>query len=275
MAIEPASWVIPAAKEVYDHREEIVSAWDRIVSTIVGKKRTVVFTGMGGAGKTVLFDHLSGAAFSPHYKPPSEASQAVEVGKLPGRKKRIRVSVVPGQESQPRLQSLKELFYGDKPINGIVHVVSNGFVEIREAGSREVLINDVGLNTMQRFRDHQLREEVEDLDATCDAIRQSAQTHHMPNWMIVAVNKCDLYVDQIEQARLYYSAPKDSPFFTRLVELEKQLGSDNFRWTVMPVCSWLEDFEWNGNTRKSRLNVKQRNALLSRFATTLESYCTA
>ena len=265
-------WLIPLAKEAYEHRAEIVSGWDRIVTLLLGKKKTIVFTGMGGVGKTVLFDHLSGTAFDAKYAPPQEMSQAIEIGKMPARKKRIKISVVPGQESRPRLQAINELFYGDKPINGVVHVVANGFVELRHPEARQVLIEQ-GLDTLQKFREHQLREEVEDFDATCNAIRQSAQKHRMPNWMIVAVNKCDLYASDIETARTYYATSTTSPFRTRLSSLQQQLGTDNFRWTIAPVCSWLDDFTWNGNTTKPQLNVSQRNQFLSRLSATLEQYC--
>lgn len=54
------SWVLPAAKELYAHRAEVQSVWTRIQKQWLGQKRELVVTGMAGAGKTVLFDHLSG-----------------------------------------------------------------------------------------------------------------------------------------------------------------------------------------------------------------------
>lgn len=266
-------WLIPLAKEAYDHRSDIISGWDRIVTLLLGRKKTIVFTGMGGVGKTVLFDHLSGTAFDKNYEPPQEMSQAIEIGKMPARRKRIKISVLPGQESRPRLQAINELFYGDKPINGVVHVVANGFIELRSPEARQELIEKYGLDTLLRFREHQLREEVEDFDATCDVIRQSAQKHRMPNWMIVVVNKCDLYSSDLEAARAHYATGTNSPFRIRLSQLQQQLGFDNFRWTIAPACSWLDDFTWNGNTTKVQLNVSQRNHLLFRLSATLEQYC--
>jgi energy-coupling factor transporter ATP-binding protein EcfA2 len=58
------SWVVPAAKAIYDHREDILTGWD-FVKRWLGSGKHLVFTGMPGSGKTVLLDYLSGAAFAP------------------------------------------------------------------------------------------------------------------------------------------------------------------------------------------------------------------
>jgi hypothetical protein len=265
-------WVIPAATEAYDHREELLSAWDRIVSSLLGKKSRIVFTGMPGAGKTVLLDFLSGKGFSQNYSPPL-TSQQEEKGRVVAPRKRIQISVVPGQTSRPRLQSLEELFTGRKPVDGIVHVVANGLNEIRGTYTREVLVKDTGLKTIPEFRRHQQAQELLDLDSVCNIIRSSHQRHRKPNWLLVAVAKVDLFHEELDTARAYYSPDAQSQFTQRVLDLQKQIGSDYFRWDAAPVCSWLENFQWNGQTQKSQLSLRQRNGLLRQFSSLLESYC--
>jgi putative ribosome biogenesis GTPase RsgA len=66
----------PLIKELFKNRDDIKNVWNKVF----GKKR-IVFTGLSGAGKSVLLDFLSGKGFAQGYKPP-KPSQSVEKGKL-------------------------------------------------------------------------------------------------------------------------------------------------------------------------------------------------
>jgi ABC-type phosphate/phosphonate transport system ATPase subunit len=149
MPIEHGSWMLPAAEQAYKHRKEILSAWERLTAFLFGKRKAIAVTGMAGAGKTVLFDHLSGLAYKQGYTPPF-TSVAVESGKLKSRKKRIGMSVIPGQSAPPRLFALNDIFLGKKPVNGVIHVVSNGFIELRSREAKETLIKTAGLATLEQ-----------------------------------------------------------------------------------------------------------------------------
>jgi hypothetical protein len=265
-------WVVPAAGLIIDHHDKALSAWDKASTALVGKKSQVVITGMAGSGKTVLFDHITGRAFRKNYLPPGK-SQSVESGGHKAKGKRLRISVVPGQESNPRMEALRDLFGQKTRVDGVVHVVANGFIDVREEHARRVLLEDHDLKTTQRFRDYQFGKELEDLDATCDVIRAAFQHHDRPKWLIVAVNKVDLFHEELVQARERYSPSAQSSFSRRLAQLQQQLGTDHFRWEAVPVCSWPENFVWNGKTRHSRLNLGQRNYFLNHFTKQLEAHC--
>lgn len=263
-------WLLPVAKGAYENRKEILSAWERI-SAWLAKKKSIAFTGMAGVGKTVLVDHLTGTAYKRGYTLPLR-SESLEKGKLSATKKRIGFSVLPGQESTPRFEGLNQLFSDKKAVDGVVHVVANGFIEIREAAARQRLAQK-GLDTLEKYREHQFKEELKDLNATCDLVRQSIRKHQKPTWMLVAVTKADLFYNDITSAQTYYSLGGNSTFVERLNQLQTQVGTDNFRWEALPVCSCLEDFEWNGENQASTLKPQQRDHFIARFAKYLEHYC--
>src|SRR5947209_8007824 len=104
MALEQGSWLLPVAKEAYEHREDITGAWDKFVAWLLGEKRTIAFTGCAGVGKTVLVDYLTQEAYQQSYHPPDE-SQKEEKGKLSAPRKRIRLVTIPGQNSGPRYEA--------------------------------------------------------------------------------------------------------------------------------------------------------------------------
>lgn len=271
MPIEHASWVLPAAKEAYQNREAIISAWEKIYAAIFGQKKNIAFTGMPGVGKTVLFHHLSGEAYKKSYTPPG-TSLSKESDKITAPQKRIHLTVVPGQEASPRFEALDTLFEGKKPVDGIIHVVANGFIEFRAEASEKVLVES-GIDTTDKFRQHQLAIELKDLHSTCEIIRRAIHKNRKPKWMIIAVTKVDLYYNNIEQAAKYYSPAGDSDFTRRIKQLQGQVGIDNFSWDAFPVCSWLDDFRWNNQITSSTLKVHQRDHYLALFAKQLESYC--
>jgi hypothetical protein len=271
MPVEHASWLLPVAKEAYKNREELKSIWDRIYSAVFGQKKKLAFTGMAGVGKTVLFDHISGEAYKKGYIPPG-TSLTKEAGKITAPKKRMHITVIPGQESPERMQAIIDLFENKKPIDGIIHVVANGFIEPRGENSEKVLI-EKGVDTIDKFRTYQLALELKDLHATCEIIRRAIHTHRKPKWMLVAVTKVDLYYSGIAQAAQYYAPDGDSDFVRRLKQLQEQVGTDNFSWDALPVCSWLDDFQWNKQVTPSTLKPHQRDHYLATFAKRLEGYC--
>ncbi len=154
-------------------------------------------------------------------------------------------------------------------------MVCNGFVTIREPDAQRVLLEDLKLTSIQKYREHQLAAELQDLDETCDLIRTAIRHTKSPKWILIAVTKVDLFheTDQLREAEQYYGTTAKSAFAQRLRTLQNQVGSDNLDWGASPVCSWLDDFKWDGQTRHTRLSTSQRNAMLIGFAKTLEGYC--
>ena len=267
---EHLTWIIPAIKEAYKGRDDAKDAWNKIFG-----KRCIVFTGLSGVGKTVLLDFLTGKGFEQGYQPP-KPSQFVEKGKLSKslkkEKPKMALSVLPGQDDFPRLQGLDEIFLGKKGVDGVIHVVSNGFIDERSSVTRELLVKESKLQTVEQFRQYQLKKELADLNDTCEIIRKSIHKHQKPKWMLIAVTKTDLFYDKLEETKYYYSPNSRSKFARRLKELQIQVGTDNFRWEAVPVCAWLDDFEWNNEKQPSVLKVDERDHLIANFASEMANY---
>jgi hypothetical protein len=270
--LEHASWVLPAAKEAYKNRQEIQSIWSRVATFFLGKKSSIAVTGMAGVGKTVLFDHLGGEAYKLGYKPPGK-SEEEESGKVSAKGKRIGFRIIPGDSASPRRESIDGLFLGKKPVDGVIHVVANGYIETRKRVARTALVEDFKLDTLQKYREFHLNEELKDLHETCELIRQSCKKHRKPTWLLVAVTKADLFYAKIEEAEEYYSPEGAGDFSRRIKLLQSQVGSDNLRWDARPACAWLDDFEWNGETQPSTLKLDARDHYIASFAGQLERYC--
>jgi len=210
-----SSWLIPVAKEAYKSRAQIAGTWERIVTKVKGKKIEIAVIGLSGAGKTVLLDHLTGQAFHRGYSPPGR-SRSLEKGRMPAKGFRIGLSTIPGQDSRPRLAALSEVFETKRPIDGVIHVVPNGFISLREHASEQVLVNDLGVDTIEKLRQHFLEEELSDLEETFGYVRKSLRKSHKPTWMVIAVAKSDLFYDKIADAERYYSPAGNGPFVQKM-----------------------------------------------------------
>ncbi len=270
--VSHSSWIIPAVKEAYKSREQLAGAWERVVTRIRGKKIEIAVTGLSGAGKTVLLDHLTGQAFHRGYSPPGR-SRSSEKGQVPAKGFRIGLNTIPGQGSHPRLTAAAKVFETKRPVDGVIHVVSNGYISLREPAAREALLRDLGMTTVDALRQHFLQQELQDLDETLGLIRKSLKKSHKPTWFIIAVAKSDLFYNQIEDAERYYSPSGNSAFVQKMQQFLHQVGSDNLDWEAVPVAAWLEDFHWGSETLPSQLKPDQRDHLIGQFAEILEKNC--
>ncbi len=242
------------------------------LSYFVSHPTRLAITGMEGVGKSVLTDFLIGEARKEGYKPPLR-SQSLETGKIKGESKAIRLQVIPGQaKAPPRLDSLEKIFGGKRPPDGVIHVVSFGHAVLRSEEAIRAQIDDLKNDTIAKLRKDHLDNELEDLEEICRHIRRCQARYRKPKWVVVAVDKIDLFYSKLSEARKHYSDPT-KPFHEQLLELSHQVGTDNFRWELAPVCARLVDFEWNTKRISPQLNEEQRDAYISQFLSLLESYC--
>src|SRR4051812_41131196 len=91
-----AAWIIPAAAQAYEHREQISGAWRRISQYLLGKKTTIAITGLKAAAKTVLFNHITEKAFNTKYPPPGKPPQKKK-GSFGAKGKNMVFWVIPGK----------------------------------------------------------------------------------------------------------------------------------------------------------------------------------
>ena len=248
-----------------------VTTWNKVQNTLFRRNARIAFTGMQGVGKTVLFDYLTGAAYDPNYTLPGPSKFPEEKTDHLKKVKRI-IQVVPGDPDSPeKFKTIGAAFDGKKTVDGLVHVVANGYAEIRGEGVTEQFVGR-GIDTIERIREEQLRAELDDLDDVLSYVKKTGKMYDKPKWMIVAVTKLDLFADQIGPVESYYAADPASPFVAKLNDVRAELGKKNFGWTALPVCSSLEDYEFNGQTKKSDFSEQRRNRLVVALDTALRAY---
>jgi hypothetical protein len=213
---------------------------------------TVAVTGMTGVGKTQLANRLARR---------TSGDGVAEVGSavLERRTRRstrlqgFRFLVVPGDNAATRLSALDEVFH-DEPVDGVIHVVANGHATPRRTAGT------TGHATATR--DEQLAAELEDWSITAHRIASMAVRRDKPVWLVIAVTKADLYVDDLDEVMQYYSPGSGSPFGDKIDELRALAGGAKLSVDVLPVTS-------QGGARTSAISSKKASAMVEALAVRL------
>lgn len=228
----------------------LAAAPERVNRALRRRYPTVAVTGMTGVGKTQLADRLARR---------SPAADAAEVGSavLERRTRRsrrlhgFRFLVVPGDNAATRLGALDEVFH-DEPVDGVIHVVANGYATPRRAGGTT--------GSATASRQDQLAAELEDWTITAHRIASMAVRRPQPVWLVIAVTKADLFAEDLDEVVRYYSPGSGSPFGDKVDELRALAGGARLSVDVLPVSSVGDS---------AQLSTKQANALVDRLATRL------
>ncbi|KUL37486.1 hypothetical protein ADL22_21235 [Streptomyces sp. NRRL F-4489] len=241
----------------------------------------VAVTGEPGAGKTVLYDALVQAIRSGDAD--SRRSPAIEkhttVLRAGGRRVRAAVTVIPGQVSAQREQALTGTMRGNASPHGLVHVVCWGHNRIWQRGAQrdvqDVLGEDGRPVDPEAVRAWHLHKEAADFRELVDQIIDRQLARRL-RWLIVAVSKCDLYWDRLDEARDYYipgpgSAGGESPFAALLRDLENETA---LRLAVVPMASRLirHQFLPGLPVRTSQLDDAQIGVLRAHFGRQLQEF---
>lgn len=205
---------------------------------------TVAVTGMTGVGKTVLVDSLCRRTSSPG---PVEAGSAVMEYRVRrgGNLRGFRFRVVPGENAATRLGALDHVFH-DEAVDGVLHVVANGYATGRRVAGTS--------GPASVPREQQLARELEDWTITAHRIASMAVRREYPTWLIVVVNKVDLFADDVDGVVTSYSPGSDTPFGDRLDELRALAGAAKLAVDVLPACGLVQ-----GGT----ISAEQRDAYLA------------
>ncbi len=269
---------LKGAKAAYDSRNMASELWNSLMIKLKGKKATIVFTGLPGAGKTQLFDKLSGRTEKKGYLPPGRSAKVEKGGRKISAdslrdepKKRLAYVVIPGQTSSVRQKAFEDMFSGKTEIAGIIHVVSSGLPTLRTREAAQVL-KEQHVADVASYRQYQLLQEVEDLDETCMAIERYMIASRKPIWLFIVATKIDLFLNTLDHDLTVYEKAS-SPFVERLRQLQSRVGSLNFDWELVAVSAWNEDFDYNGEKLISSISPEQQNKYLDAFLQRMIDKC--
>src|SRR5205823_8957453 len=103
---------------------------------------------------------------------------------------------------------------------------------------------------LEALSERNIRRELASFQETCDKIKQKhllAPSPFRPRWLLVIVNKADLFWDGVAQARDYYAPHSGSVFDGYAQSLMRQLGTLAIRYEVFPVALRAADFSFQSN----------------------------
>jgi 50S ribosome-binding GTPase len=243
-ALIPGPLKVPLA--IYRHRKLIQRVWKHLgVWTKLGPTDIVV-TGRPGVGKSMLLHVLNKASADLDFENP-DLSREVESSVLQVADQCEIARVIPGQLSQQRAVGLNRALLHNKQLKGVIHVVDWGYTAERDAEIRRGRIEKDKIDTIEKIRSLNLAAEIADFRDTCSKIESAKAEFAKPDWLLIVVNKVDLFMSDIDAAQTYYSPSMESDFTAPLHDLMGRIGRNNLRCAALPVFVWDDPFEWNGH----------------------------
>lgn len=245
--------VVKAPITIYKNKQLIHKWWKKLQVYVGMGKTNILVTGAAGAGKTVLATCYHGEVRDMDWEDP-ETSTGIE--NLPitiGEWTQI-VTVLPGQDIKSRSIGLSNALHKGTSIEGVIHVVDFGFTTIRSDFSQKVSI-EAGIETIEALRKTNLEQELIEFKKICEHIKTARNNGNGPKWLVIAVNKADLYLDELDEAKKYYHKDGIGPFVDELKSLIATIGQHNIVCKTIPVCPKPKPYSWNGVEIKPQLTT--------------------
>jgi len=265
----PISWgsassiTVRTGIAVYSNRHAIQKYWTKAKAYLDKGSAHIVITGLGGVGKTILASQMHGRARDLNYELPPE-SQVVEVEAITAGHWTKLVRIIPGQglkRTKGEIANLRD----NEGLEGVIHVVDFGYKMPRSDAGRATLLTVDQVDTVEKLRQRNLEDELSELQGMLRTLKQLYVDKTRPKWLIIAVNKVDLFPDQRAAALSYYHPNGDGKFGLALKGFISEIGSENMPVYVLQACAYQDDFSWNGEVIPTSLKPKDQNVILREF----------
>lgn len=226
-------------------------------------KTQIIVTGMPSAGKSMLIGQMHGRARELYHEAPGE-SKSVEVDAITLGEWTKLIRVLPGQAGY-RVQGELEAFVDNDALEGLIHVVDFGYSGPRDPIVAQELIREDGLDTVKKLRLRNLDREVEALRLEIANVRKLLANKNNFKWIVIAVNKVDLFGGDLQEALAHYH-PNGTGLFGRVLrDFQAEIGRDNLKVYVAQTCAYEDDFKWGEELIPSSLGHNAQKEMLREF----------
>jgi GTPase SAR1 family protein len=260
--MDSSNWtdILPTALKLplqaYTKRKELQHWWKKAQAFLDVGATNVLVVGRPSVGKSVLLSTLYGEVNDITFDLPGR-SNTVETGTLQLDKWTRLIRVAPGQTSVERSIAITEALTKNDNLEGVIYVTDFGFTDYRDHTAKKIEINDRNVDTVKKIRSQNIKAELEDFSYFIDRLVDQHLISSRPLWLLIVVNKADLYSNNLSEAESYYHIDGNSPFSAKLKLVEQKLGQAKIRIASVPVCSYEKDFTWNKETVKSEVGGTQ------------------
>lgn len=241
----------------YKYRHFIQKYWVEAQVRIGIGFPSIIVTGRTGSGKSVLVSHYHGEANNLDWKVPGTSTD-VEIKPITIGDWTKIVAVIPGQNNAERAKSLDDALNKTDGLEGVIHVVDWGYTSVRSSEMEKDRIENKGFDSVEKVREQNIYEELRDFESILDKVSMAKANGRGPSWLLIAVNKIDLFEDTVDEAARHYHPSYSGEFSKILASFYKSVGEHNIRVDCIPVCSMPEPFKWNKQTVKSQIDSSTR-----------------
>ncbi|MGE6447933.1 hypothetical protein [Pseudoalteromonas tetraodonis] len=229
---------------IYKNKKFLHKWWKRLQVSAGMGQTNILITGAAGAGKTVLATCYHGEVKDMEWEEPETSNDIENLPITIGEWTQI-VTVLPGQDIKARSIGLTKTLHRGTSIEGIIHVVDFGYTSIRSEFSQKASVES-GIETIDDLRKVNLERELTEFKKICEHIKTANNNGNGPKWLVIAVNKADLYLDELDDAKKYYHQDGQGPFVEELKSLIGNIGKQNIVCKTIPVCPKPKPYTWNG-----------------------------
>ena len=236
--------------------------------------KPVVITGSSGAGKSRIWSQLT------NHADPRRMSASTDDGYMVRPNKHaLALRTIPGQRSSNRREAIAEIFGAKTIVNGVIFVASFGYDHIWPKFA-DSAANELKQFDIASLRARNLRKELDSFAEICNAIADkqfAAPFEWLPKWLLVTVNKLDLFWPDLSSAKEYYLPGCGSEFDDLAQKLMARVGTNSLQYHVTPMASAPLGYEFRTSrgvlTESSQLDSNSCNASTFCLIENLEELC--